>query len=238
MLLFDVLELEGISFWVTSWVSSAATSNLRATARTAVRLVVRHAPVSTLQKVYLEALKCPEIPSFPPYEALYTMNASSPLRAWCLQSTDCYRLCHRDAPDFCRSMGRRLFCDREFVLALAAKHGPRALQYADERLKGDREVVLAAINQNGSTLEYANPKFKRDRDVVLAAVRRCGSALKYADPSLKCDKEVVKAAVAQSSWALTYADESLRNELSNLPQGDAKPSAWRSSRKKALPVAF
>merc|ERR1719421_2677587 len=54
-----------------------------------------------------------------------------------------------------------------------------------ESLKNDKEVVLAAVAQDGLALEYADESLKKDKDVVLAAVAQCGSALECADESLK-----------------------------------------------------
>jgi len=54
------------------------------------------------------------------------------------------------------------------------------LQYADASLKKDRDVVLAAVQQNGLALQHADASLKKDRDVVLAAVQQNGLALQSA----------------------------------------------------------
>jgi len=38
-------------------------------------------------------------------------------------------------------------------------------------LKGDKEVVLAAVAQNGRALRYASPEMQTDPDVIRAAGR-------------------------------------------------------------------
>jgi hypothetical protein len=38
-----------------------------------------------------------------------------------------------------------------------------ALQYASEELRGDREVVLAAVKQDGDALQYASQKLRREK---------------------------------------------------------------------------
>ena len=43
-------------------------------------------------------------------------------------------------------------------------------------LQADREIVLAAVRQNGLALIYAWP-LQSDRKIVLAAVRKNGKAL-------------------------------------------------------------
>jgi hypothetical protein len=48
------------------------------------------------------------------------------------------------------------------------------LQYASDDLKADKEVVLAAVTQNGNALQYASEDLKADKEVVLAAVTQNG----------------------------------------------------------------
>jgi hypothetical protein len=43
------------------------------------------------------------------------------------------------------------------------------LQHASEELRGDREVVLAAVQQNGGALRYASEELRGDREFMLAA---------------------------------------------------------------------
>jgi histidinol phosphatase-like PHP family hydrolase len=52
---------------------------------------------------------------------------------------------------------------------------------------GDKEVVLAAVKQNGLALEYASKELQNDREVVLAAVKQDGRALEYASDELKSE---------------------------------------------------
>ncbi len=101
--------------------------------------------------------------------------------------------------------------DREIVLAAVKQEG-LALKLVDETLKKDREIVLIAVQQNGWALQYADETLKKDREIVLVAVQQNGWALKYADETLKKDREIVLAAVQQDGWALEYADESLKKD--------------------------
>lgn len=43
------------------------------------------------------------------------------------------------------------------------------LQYASEELQSDREVVLAAVSQNGQALKYVSKELESDKEVVMAA---------------------------------------------------------------------
>jgi hypothetical protein len=61
----------------------------------------------------------------------------------------------------------------------------------------DKEVVIAAVKQDGYALYYASDSLKKDKEGVMAAVKRDGWALEYASGPLQNDKEVVMAARLQ-----------------------------------------
>merc|ERR1712087_237377 len=65
---------------------------------------------------------------------------------------------------------------KDVVLAAVSQNG-MALQYASEDLRADPEVVLAAIAQNGNAMMYAARHFQADRDFVRTAVGQQGGGL-------------------------------------------------------------
>ena len=46
----------------------------------------------------------------------------------------------------------------------------RALQHCTEEMKGDRELCMAAVAQNGTVLQWASEEMKGDRELCMAAV--------------------------------------------------------------------
>jgi hypothetical protein len=52
--------------------------------------------------------------------------------------------------------------------------------FADEALQADREVVLAAVRQDGNSLKHAARPLRAEQEVVAATVQQCGSSLRYA----------------------------------------------------------
>ena len=72
-------------------------------------------------------------------------------------------------------------------------------------MRGDTEVVLAAVQENGSALKYASDALQADHAVVLAAVRNLGGALTFASEALQNDLQIVLSAVKQSSKGVTDA---------------------------------
>ena len=49
----------------------------------------------------------------------------------------------------------------------------------------NKEVVLKAVNEDGSALQFASEHLKNDKEVVLTAVKDYGLALKYASPGIQ-----------------------------------------------------
>jgi len=74
-----------------------------------------------------------------------------------------------------------------------------ALEYADKSFRSDRDVVLAAVTQDGMALNWADGSFKSDRDVVLAAVTQNGRVLNYVNSLvLRQDPHILAAASNQN----------------------------------------
>ena len=82
---------------------------------------------------------------------------------------------------------------------------------ANEKLQGDREVMLAAVKVDGQALYYGSKSIRNDKEIVLEAVKKKGLILKYASYELREDKEIALAAVKQDKRALEYiASEELK----------------------------
>ena len=62
--------------------------------------------------------------------------------------------------------------------------------YASKELQADREVVLAAVQQDLIAVHFASPEVQADRELVLAVVRQAGLLLEYASKELQADREV------------------------------------------------
>ena len=71
------------------------------------------------------------------------------------------------------------------VLATVKEYGDESLGWASDELRNDREVVLAAVAQNGCALQYASEELRSDKEVVLTAVAQNGNVLNLAWPSVE-----------------------------------------------------
>ena len=61
---------------------------------------------------------------------------------------------------------------------------------------------LNKIKEDTFALKDADDSIKQDKEIVLAAVANYADAIQYADASLKKDKEIVLAAVASKGQAI------------------------------------
>ena len=79
-----------------------------------------------------------------------------------------------------------------------------ALEYAAADLNGDRDIVRAAVAQDGRALMHATQEIRRDRDIVLAVVAHDGSATEFVAQELKRDRDIGLAAVARDGHVLRH----------------------------------
>lgn len=92
------------------------------------------------------------------------------------------------------------------------------LQYANDTLKADKEVVLAAVQSHGLALKCASLDLQADKEVVLAAFQQNMLALRLASTALKADTEFVGTVTRQ-------LDRSPRRRDANLVIQWFRPSA-------------
>lgn len=97
--------------------------------------------------------------------------------------------------------------DKEIVLA-AVENDSDAFSYVDKtgNMWKDKNFVLSLVKMQGFALEYAKD-FTSNREVVLAAVSNRGSAIQHANDTFKSDKDVVLAAVRNESSALLHINK-------------------------------
>eukprot|EP00521_Asterionellopsis_glacialis_P018527 CAMPEP_0195296216 /NCGR_PEP_ID=MMETSP0707-20130614/18999_1 /TAXON_ID=33640 /ORGANISM="Asterionellopsis glacialis, Strain CCMP134" /LENGTH=203 /DNA_ID=CAMNT_0040357657 /DNA_START=58 /DNA_END=666 /DNA_ORIENTATION=- len=106
--------------------------------------------------------------------------------------------------------------NRDIVEAAVVQNG-RALYYASEELKNDKRIVLVAVTQNGRALQYASEELQDDWDIAMAAVTRNGRSLEYVSSRLQDHDDVVFRAVSSRDGggerALKFASGRLKHDL-------------------------
>ena len=91
--------------------------------------------------------------------------------------------------------------DREVVLH-CVKNGGNAIKHASARLRGDKEIILAAARKwnSDTVLNLASTELQDDRDVVLHCVKPIAETLSNTRQArLRGDKEIILAAVLQTA---------------------------------------
>ena len=86
------------------------------------------------------------------------------------------------------------------------------IQFLDDHLRDDKEIVLTAVRKEGFVLRYAGPRCRDDFDVVIAAVRQCGDALVWASVRLQHDRMVVLAALRSEPTVWRHVVPELRRD--------------------------
>ena len=94
----------------------------------------------------------------------------------------------------------RLRNDKHIVLASVTKAG-LSLEFVSAVLRGNKEVVLVAVEQHGDALEYTTAELRNTRDVVLVACSSHGLSLRFVAPALCHDHDIKQ----KNGLALQYA---------------------------------
>lgn len=102
------------------------------------------------------------------------------------------------------------------LMLAVLKYHPRgplyhSLHYASKELKDNKEIVMAAVSQDGSALQYASKELQDDKDIVKAAAAKDRNALKYASERVRNDKKTIMVAVTQFGYALKFASKGLQD---------------------------
>ena len=74
---------------------------------------------------------------------------------------------------------------------------PSALRFFQYCVRDNYTVVMAAVRQNGRALQWAGERLKRNKNIVAAAVNNTPFALRHAHPPLRTDKRFLMMIVGQ-----------------------------------------
>ena len=94
------------------------------------------------------------------------------------------------------------------------------LEYTSKELKNDKEIVLAAVKQQGNALEFASKELQQDEEVALASLENYWEypPVDYIDEKLLQNKDFIVKAAAVDDFIL-YAfryDETLKHWCSDI----------------------
>ena len=81
-----------------------------------------------------------------------------------------------------------------------------------KRLRDDKEVVLAAVRNDGEILFKLNKQFQQDRDLVIAALSNNPNIIRFLDHEFRDDKEIIKLIFKINRNLVKYASASARKD--------------------------
>ena len=108
----------------------------------------------------------------------------------------------------------RLRGDKEIILAAAWSFSDTVLDLASAELQDDRDVVLHCVKNGGDAIKHASARLRGDKEIILAAGRKCSSdtVLNLASTELQDDRDVVLRCVELKPDAIKYASSRLRRD--------------------------
>ncbi|WOG25680.1 PEP/pyruvate-binding domain-containing protein [Endozoicomonas sp. 8E] len=136
----------------------------------------------------------------PPFEDFYDRFKDE---YYILKPTRDYKLTFAVPPS------QSLTDSKEEVSKALVKDG---LKYASQRIRGDKELVIAAIKLHKDQHKYMSKELEDDKDVAIALVTNYEYHLRHLSPKFQDDFDVVRAAVAEYPRSLRFASERFRND--------------------------
>jgi len=96
--------------------------------------------------------------------------------------------------------------DKDMAMLAIQSSGGRVSQYCGERLRGDRELLLCAINHRfpGQALMHASDELRNDKVLLLPVIERDRYQTCHISPNLQGDEDIALAAVrCTKNWSPT-----------------------------------
>lgn len=100
--------------------------------------------------------------------------------------------------------------DDEEVVELALKCCESQMEYASDRLKGDKAFALRCLGESGWAYRYLKPELQNDRDIARAFFSINGTLLRQS-PFVN-DKEMVEIAIKTKASSIYFASEELKKD--------------------------
>lgn len=73
------------------------------------------------------------------------------------------------------------------------------MQYASNELQNDKEVVLAAVSNDGFAWQYASDALQHDTNIVIVAIQNAPYIQKYLPDNIKEDPKIAAWIVSSSA---------------------------------------
>ena len=103
--------------------------------------------------------------------------------------------------------------DPELMLNAVSVNGS-LLEYGSTDIKDNFDIVYVAVNQydiSYPVLQFASDRLRNNKDIVLAALACNGEAFKFASTELQDDEDIVNEALDNQGMQLEFVSERLQN---------------------------
>lgn len=101
---------------------------------------------------------------------------------------------------------------RKDLLVMITQSPNHYLKDADDDIKDDEAIILAAVAKDGRSLQHASPRLRANRKIVEAALKKAPYMFGHVHPDLCDDKEMVQIAVDGDGYALRFMTPELQND--------------------------
>ncbi|CAL1142518.1 unnamed protein product [Cladocopium goreaui] len=115
----------------------------------------------------------------------------------------------------------------KMVVLLAVKQDGNVLRFCTDQLRDDEVVAYAAVTQTWRALEFVSQRLKGEEDLVDLAFKQEGLALQHAAPALRAQPLVVMRAMKRNAAAFHFADRHLHMDTAFWERLSRHfPTAW------------
>lgn len=95
----------------------------------------------------------------------------------------------------------------------ALKDDVENLQYANDDMKGNKEIATFIIPENPRALQHMTEEIKSDKELVLQAIQKDGKVFEYASETLRGDKDVAYEALKQDKANVLYLGDNIGKKI-------------------------
>ncbi|CAL7906352.1 PF04002 family protein [Fusobacterium necrophorum subsp. funduliforme ATCC 51357] len=100
---------------------------------------------------------------------------------------------------------------REMIEAL--KDDIENLQYANDSMRGNKEIAKFIIPENPSALRHMTEELRNDKELVLQAIQKNGKMFEYASEVLRDDKDVAYEALKKDKANVLYLGDTIGKKI-------------------------
>lgn len=101
---------------------------------------------------------------------------------------------------------------KEYLLSIARLGVRAVIDEASKELRGDKEVVLAAMANKFDQIQFATEELCDNKDFILAALKKDVNVFIWASDNLWSNRDFVLAVVKQKSRLIKFASEELQKD--------------------------